>query len=88
MRGVCGRKPTHVILLNTPDDDPYVVSSCREHREIDGGFKYVTLRRFEKALAKARAAGVPEGIALADAVAEELEPELFCDNGDDADGNE
>jgi hypothetical protein len=49
---VCGRKPTHAIFLNTPDDTPYIVGSCSEHKNVIGGFPYVTRRKLEKTIEK------------------------------------
>jgi hypothetical protein len=56
----CKGKITHVTFLNTPDIEPYIVGTCRRHRDIEPEFPHITLKKLMKAMDKLKAEGVSD----------------------------
>lgn len=57
---ICGRKCTHVVFLNTPYDKPYVVGTCRVHRNLEDGFKIIPIGKLAKEVDRLLDSGVPQ----------------------------
>ena len=68
------RRVTHVIFLNAPGDEPYVVGACSRHKQ-EADFSYTTLRKFNRVLEGLRAQGVAS-TDLPYAIAEHFDPEI------------